>query len=350
MSAVFSALLGAGLSALASRDAVNDQNAFNERIYNEYKSPSAQARQLRAAGLNPAFALSNIAAGAVQTPDQTSPADTAGMQSLPSALPSAFLQDAQTSLTREQSRNQEIRNNFENTRQLLEIQKMSESIQGLKYDNYIKNGSKDMQINIIKQQEQQMYTKTFTDNLLSVGSSWDVATKAAFAKVGQPLEFEKMKYDIAATAANIAYQLKVNKWYDRYSKAEIDSLYDNAAAAIINARSNERNSYINQYLAPAQFNSLKQGAALDYQSSLSTQWSRRKDKSLFPLTKQSIRLGVQMQTSQSGLLNYQLHDMSYGLNPARRWLGVGSWTPNILVSPSDLKTSKPKSVKGFRVK
>ena len=324
MSAVFSALLGAGLSALASRDAVNDQNAFNERIYNEYKSPQAQARQLRAAGLNPAFALSNIAAGAVQTPDQTAPADTAGMQSLPSALPSAFLQDAQTSLTREQSRNQEIRNNFEITRQLLEIQKMSESIQGLKYDNYIKNSSKDMQINIIKQQEQQMYTKTFVDNLLAVGSSWDVASKAAFAKVGQPLEFEKMKYDIASASANIAYQLKVNKWYDKYSKAQIDSLYDNAAAALINAHSNERNSFINQYLAPAQFNSLKQGSALDYQNSLSSQWSRRKDKSLFTLTKQSIKLGVDMQRSQSGLLNYQLHDMDYGLNPARRWLGVGS--------------------------
>ena len=40
-------------------------------------------------------------------------------------------------------------------------------------------------------------------------------------------------------------------------------------------------------------------------------------ENLFPLTKQSLKLGVQMQTSQSGLLNYQLHDMDYGLNPAR---------------------------------
>lgn len=348
MSAVFASLLGAGLSALASRDAVNEQNAFNERMYEKYKTPTAQVRQLRQAGLNPAFALSNIAQGAIQTPEQGSPADTSGMQNLSSSLPTAFLQDAQSSLTREQSRNQEIRNNFEMTRQLLEISKMSEDIKGLKYDNYIKNGSKEMQINIIKQQEQQMYTKTYTDNLLAVGSAWDVATKAAFAKVGQPLEFEKMKYDIAATAANLTYQLKVNKWYDRYSKAQIDSLYDQAAAALVNARSNERNSYINQYLAPAQRNALKQQAGLDYQNSLSNQWSRQKDKNLFSLTKQSLKLGVQMQTSQSGLLNYQLHDMDYGLNPARRWLGIGSWTPNILVSPSDLKSNKPKSIKGFR--
>ncbi|HIE3057284.1 TPA: hypothetical protein ACXLK8_005332 [Klebsiella pneumoniae] len=348
MSAVLASLLGAGLSALSSRDAVNDQNRFNQEMYERYKTPMAQARQLRQAGLNPAFALSNIAQGAIQTPEQSAPADTSGMQSLSSSLPTAFLQDAQSSLTLQQSRNQEIRNNFEMTRQLLEISKMSEDITGLKYDNYIKNGSKDMQINIIKQQEQQMYTKTYTDNLLAVGSAWDVATKAAFAKVGQPLEFEKMKFDIAATSANIAYQLKVNNWYDRYSKAQIDSLYDQAAAAIINARSNERNSYVNQYLAPAQRNSLQQGAGLDYQNALSAQWVRRKDKNLFPLTKQSLKLGVQMQTSQSGLLNYQLHDLDYGLNPARRWLGVGSWTPNILLSPNDIKSNKPKSVKGFR--
>lgn len=348
MSAVFSALLGAGLSALASRDAVNDQNRFNQEMYERYRTPMAQVRQLRAAGLNPAFALSNIAQGAIQTPEQSAPADTSGIQSLSSSLPTATLQDAESSLSRAQSRNQEIRNNFEMTRQLLEISKMSEDTLGLKYDNYIKNGSKDMQINIIKQQEQQMYTKTYTDNLLAVGSSWDVATKAAFAKVGQPLEFEKMRYDIAATSANIAYQLKVNKWYDRYTKANIDSLYDQAAAAIINARSNERNSYINQYLAPSQRTAFNQSAALDYQNALSTEWSRRKDKNLFRLTKQSLKLGVQMQTSQSGLLHYQLHDMDYGLNTARRWLGIGSWTPNILLSPSDIKSNKPKSIKGFR--
>ena len=47
MSAVFSSLLGAGLSALASRDAVNDQNRFNIEMYERYKTPMAQARQLR---------------------------------------------------------------------------------------------------------------------------------------------------------------------------------------------------------------------------------------------------------------------------------------------------------------
>ena len=79
MSAVFSALLGAGLSALASRDAVNDQNRFNQEMYERYKTPMAQARQLRQAGLNPAFALSNIAQGAIQTPEVSAGADCSGV-------------------------------------------------------------------------------------------------------------------------------------------------------------------------------------------------------------------------------------------------------------------------------
>ena len=172
---------------------------------------------------------------------------------------------------------------------------MVQNIKGLKFDNYVKEGSKDLQISILKQQEQQMYTKTYTDNLLAVGSEWDVATKALYAKQGQPLEFQKMRYDIAQTAANIAYQLKVNKWYDKFSKAQIDSLYDNAAAALINAYANQRNSFINQYLAPAQRNLFIQQGGSAYQTGLSTHWNRLKDKALFPLTKQALKLGVQSQ-------------------------------------------------------
>lgn len=295
MSAVLATLIGAGLGLFGAHQATKDQNAYNKMLYDEYKDPVAQARRLRAAGLNPAFALSNIAQGALQTPDQTSPQDTSGLQALSTSLPNAVLQDQQAELARQQAKNQEIRNGFENTKQLLDISQMVQNIKGLKFDNYVKEGSKDLQISILKQQEQQMYTKTYTDNLLAVGSEWDVATKAMYAKQGQPLEFQKMRYDIAQTAANIAYQLKVNKWYDKFSKAQIDSLYDNAAAALINAYANQRNSFTNQYLAPAQRNMFNQQAGSYYQTGLSTQWNRRKDKSLFPLTKQALKLGVQSQ-------------------------------------------------------
>lgn len=322
MSAVLATLIGAGIGAFASHQATKDQNAYNKMLYDEYKDPVAQAQRLRAAGLNPAFALSNIAQGALQTPDQTSPQDTSGLQALSSSLPNAVLQDQQAELAKQQAKNQEIKNGFENYRQLLDISQMVENIKGLKFDNYVKDGSKDIQISILKQQEQQMYTKTYTDNLLAVGSEWDVATKAMFAKQGQPLEFQKMRYDIAQTAANIAYQLKVNKWYDKFSKAQIDSLYDNAASALINAYANQRNSFINQYLAPAQRNMFNQQAGNYYQTGLTTQWNRRKDKALFPLTKQAIKLGVQNQqfdfnfkTSGIGQTYYAVDKFTHSLIP-----------------------------------
>lgn len=290
--AVIGALAGSLLSGIASQNAQDDMQKYNERMYDQYLSPSAQAKNLRGAGINPAFALSQIAAGATQTPQMSAPRDTSGYAALTSSLPSAFLQDEQSRLLREQTENQHIRNSYENIRQMLEVNQMRENIKGLKFDNYVKNGSKDLQISILNQQNQQMYTKTYVDNLLAVGSEWDVATKAMFAKVGQPLEFEKMRTDIAATSAQISYQFKVNKWYDRFSKAQIDSLYSNAAAALIQAHSAERNSYINAYLAPGQNDLNKNQSRNLYEQSLSTSWNRRKDKALFPLVKKSLKLGV----------------------------------------------------------
>ena len=314
MSAVLATLIGAGIGAFASHQATKDQNAYNQMLYDEYKDPTMQAKRLRNAGINPAFALSNIAQGALQTPDQTSPQDTSGLQALSTSLPNAVLQDQQAELAKQQAKNQEIKNGFENYRQLLDISQMVENIKGLKFDNYVKDGSKDIQISILKQQEKQMYTKTYVDNLMAVGSEWDVATKALYAKFGQPLEFQKMRFDIAQTSANIAYQLKVNKWYDKFSKAQINSLYDNAAAALINAYANQRNSFTNQYLAPAQRNLLIQQGGNAYQTRLTTQWNRRKDKALFPLTKQAIKLGVQNQQFDFNFKTSGIGQTYYGID------------------------------------
>ena len=318
--AVLGALAGGLLSTFASQNAQDDMQKYNERMYDQYLSPSAQARNLRGAGINPAFALSQIAAGATQTPQMSSPRDTSGMQALSSSLPTAFLQDEQSRLLREQTENQQIRNSFENVRQMLEVNQMRENVKGLKFDNYIKKNTKDLQVNIIENTNRQMYTKTFVDNLLAVGTSWDVASKAMFAQIGQPLEFEKMRTDIAYTSANLSYQLKVNHWYDRFSKAQIDSLYSNAAAAIIQAHSAERNSFINQYLAPSQRNMYNQSAGASYQQGLSTQWNRQKDKSLFGITKRSLQLGVQSQ-------QYDLKNLMFEYNfktstPGRILVGI----------------------------
>lgn len=318
--AVIGALAGSLLSGIASQNAQDDMQKYNERMYDQYLSPSAQAKNLRGAGINPAFALSQIAAGATQTPQMSSPRDVSGYAALSSSLPSAVLQDEQSRLLREQTANQQIRNSYENVRQMLEVNQMRENVKGLKFDNYVKKNTKDLQVNIIENTNRQMYTKTYVDNLLAVGSSWDVASKAMFAKIGLPLQFEKMRTDIAATAAQLNYQLKVNKWYDRFSKAQIDSLYNNAAAALIQAHSAERNSFINAYLAPGQNDLNKNQSRNLYETSLSTSWNRKKDKSLFGITKKSLRLGVQSQ--QIGV-NNQIFEYNFKTSfPGRIVYGI----------------------------
>lgn len=143
-----------------------------------------------------------------------------------------------------------------------------------------------MQLNILKQTEQQMYTKTYADNLLAQGSSWDLASKSMFARIGQPLDFQKMRLEIAYTAAQIAYQKKVNKWYGKLSQAQYDSLYSNAAAAIIGARASAKNADTNARVGSSQ------AYNLDTDSFVKSQQNFR-DSRLFNVTLKSLRLGVQ---------------------------------------------------------
>lgn len=251
--------IGAGLSFYGSNraqhaasDAIKQQNSFNEYMYNKYKNPVNASKLLLQAGINPAFAYGNIAANMGSTPEQTAPVDTSATRdAIPNAV-NAFAQMQQSNLVRSQVTRQEIDNNFAAAEKAAQLAKMVQETTGLKYDNYLKKSSQDMQLNILKQTEQQMYTKTYSDNLLVQGSAWDLATKQLYARIGQPLEYQKMRLEIAYTAAQIAYQQKVNKWYDKMSKAQMDSLYTNAAAAIVGARASAQNAATNAKVGASQ--------------------------------------------------------------------------------------------------
>lgn len=290
-----SPIVGAGLSLLGSHkaqktsyEAVDRQNSFNEYMYNKYKNPVNASKLLLQAGINPAFAYGNIAGNMGSTPEQTSPADTSATRdAIPNAV-NAFAQMQQSNLVRSQVTRQEIDNNYAAAEKAAQISKMVEETTGFKYDNYLKKSSQDMQLNILKQTEQQMYTKTYADNLLAQGSTWDLASKAMYARIGQPQEFQKMRLEIAYTAAQIAYQEKQNKWYDRMSKAQYDSLYRNAAAAIIGARASAQNAATNAKVGASQ------AFSLDTDSFVKGQQNYR-DSQLFNITQKSLRLGVQEQ-------------------------------------------------------
>lgn len=288
-----SPFIGAGLSLYgsnraqhAANDAIKQQNSFNEYMYNKYKNPVNASKLLLQAGINPAFAYGNIAGNMGSTPEQTAPADTSSTRdAIPNAV-NAFAQMQQSNLVRSQTTRQEIDNNYAAAEKAAQISKMVQETTGLKYDNSLKKSSQDMQLNILKQTEQQMYTKTYADNLLAQGSAWDLATKQMYARIGQPQEFQKMRLEIAYTAAQIAYQQKQNKWFDRLSKAQYDSLYSNAAAAIIGARASAQNAATNAKVGASQ------AYNLDTDSFVKGQQNNR-DSKLFNITKQSLKLGVQ---------------------------------------------------------
>lgn len=317
ISGAVSPIVGAGLSLLGSNkaqktsyEAIDRQNSFNEYMYNKYKNPVNASKLLLQAGINPAFAYGNIAGNMGSTPEQTAPADTsATREAIPNAV-NAFAQMQQSNLVRSQVTRQEIDNNYAAAEKAAQISKMVEETTGFKYDNYLKKSSQDMQLNILKQTEQQMYTKTYADNLLAQGSAWELASKSMFARIGQPLEFQKLRMDIANAAAQIAFQEKQNKWIDRLNRAQYDSLYTNCAAAIIGARASAKNADTNAKVGASQ------AYNLDTDSFVKGQQNSR-DSKLFNITKQSLKLGVERQRID----NY-LHQNGYdqGYSP----YGIGN--------------------------
>ena len=288
-------------------------------MYDKYKNPVNASKLLLQAGINPAFAYGNIAANMGSTPEQTAPADTsATREAIPNAV-NAFAQMQQSNLVRSQTTRQEIDNNYAAAEKAAQISKMVQETTGLKYDNYLKKSSQDMQLNILKQTEQQMYTKTYADNLLAQGSAWELATKQMYARIGQPQEFQKMRLEIAYTAAQIAYQEKQNKWFDRLSKAQYDSLYSNAAAAIIGARASAQNAATNAKVGASQaFN-------LDTDSSVKVQQNSR-DSQLFNVTLKSLKLGVQQQSFETHLKLSTPGKMLQGFGMFGKYT-LGSWSP-----------------------
>lgn len=321
-----SPIVGAGLSLLGSHkaqktsyEAIDRQNSFNEYMYNKYKNPVNASKLLLQAGINPAFAYGNIAGNMGSTPEQTAPADTsATREAIPNAV-NAFAQMQQSNLVRSQVTRQEIDNNYAAAEKAAQISKMVEETTGLKYDNYLKKSSQDMQLNILKQTEQQMYTKTYADNLLAQGSAWDLATKQMYAKIGQPLQFQKDRLEIAYTAAQIAYQQKVNKWYDKMSKAQMDSLYMNAAAAIVGARASAQNAATNAKVGASQ------AANLDKDTFVKGQQNYR-DNNLFKVTLQSLKLGVKQQSFETNLKLSTPGKMLQGFGMFGKYT-FGSWSP-----------------------
>lgn len=355
---------GSDVAAKASLQATRETNAANLKLaqyqndwniaqwnrQNAYNTPLAQRQRYEEAGINPYFALGNINSGSAQSlmsadmANQQSGAEAYNMQaqgaqhlgsSISTGVSNATAQFFNAQYQQEQTKALQIQN-IEN------LLSMTKRVQGLEYDNQAKKMSNELYnanmqslMNITKNQERESYARVAQANLQTVGSQFDIAAKSFTNKFILPAQRDIAQMTIGKMVSEIAYQKAQERWTEK--QTALASKY--AAAAFLSANASWLNAKAYDY-------GTRNHAWNETQSTY-------RDNYIFNSAKKAlvnqIKYGVDILETQKGLLNYHLHDMDFGLNPARRWLGIGSWTPNILLSPHDFRSSpKPKAVKGFR--
>lgn len=129
-------VVGSALSSGLNLFNASKQREFDRRMIeeqNRYNSPAEQVKRLRAAGLNPALAMTN---GMMSTGEQSTSAGgqaaptvdfspiAQGMRDSVELYQQRRYQNAQIRQLNESSNNMAIKNRWENTRQIIELSKM----------------------------------------------------------------------------------------------------------------------------------------------------------------------------------------------------------------------------------
>lgn len=249
-------LLGSKYAADKALEATKETNAANLKLakfqnewniaqwnrQNAYNTPAAQRARYEEAGINPYFALGNIQSGNAQSllsadlANQQSGAEAydmlaKGYQQFGSSVSQAIPQFLNSMYQQEQTKALQI----QNTENLLSL---SQRVQGLKYDNEAKRMANDMYnanmqslMNITKNQERESYARVAQANLQTVGSQYDVATKAFTNKFILPAQRDIAQMTIGKMVSDIAYQKAQEKWTQK--QTALAAKY--AAAAMLSA-------------------------------------------------------------------------------------------------------------------
>lgn len=247
---------GSDAAARASLQATRETNAANLKLaqyqndwnlaqwnrQNAYNSPAAQRQRYEEAGINPYFALGNISSGQAESllstdmAKQQSGADAfnmkaQGSQQLGASIANASSQFFNTQYQQEQTKALQI----QNTENLLS---MNKRVQGLEYDNQAKkmanelyNANMQSLMNITKNQERESYARVAQANLQTVGSQFDVATKAFTNKFILPAQRDIAQMTIGKMTTEIAYQKAQQHWTEK--QTALAAKY--AAAAMLSA-------------------------------------------------------------------------------------------------------------------
>lgn len=231
----------------ANRELAEYQNEWNLAQWNRqnaYNTPAAQRKRYEEAGINPYFALGNMNSGNAESlmsadmANQQSGADAynhlaQGYQQFGNAVSGAANQFFTSMYQQEQTKALQI----QNTENLLS---MSHRVQGLKYDNESKrmanelyNANMQSLMNITKNQERESYARVAQANLQTVGSEYDIASKAFTNKFILPAQRDIAQMTIGKMVAEIAYQKAQERWTEK--QTALASKY--AAAAMLSANS-----------------------------------------------------------------------------------------------------------------
>lgn len=289
---------GSDAAARASLQATRETNAANLKLaqyqndwnlaqwnrQNAYNTPAAQRARYEEAGINPYFALGNMSSGTAESlmsanmANQQSGADAynmkaTGSQQLGASIANASSQFFNTQYQQEQTKALQI----QNTENLLS---MNKRVQGLEYDNQAKkmanelyNANMQSLMNITKNQERESYARVAQANLQTLGTQYDIATKAFTNKFILPAQRDIAQMTIGKMVSEIAYQKAQERWTDK--QTSLAAKY--AAAAMLSANASWLSS------KAAWSNSLTNASSVSSQN-----WYRTQQNS-----RESIRFGIE---------------------------------------------------------
>lgn len=294
----------------ANRELAEYQNEWNLAQWNRqnaYNTPAAQFKRYQDAGINPYFALGNISSGNAESlmsadmANQQSGADAynmraQGFQNLGSSISGAASQFFNSMYQQEQTKALQI----QNTENLLS---MNKRVQGLEYDNQAKkmanelyNANMQSLMNITKNQERESYARVAQANLQTVGSQYDVASKAFTNKFILPAQRDIAQMTINKMVTEIAYQKAQERWTNK--QTALAARY--AAAAMLSANASWLSS------KAAWNTSLSNASSVENQNWYRTQQNSRESTRFGIESKyleRSIKLGVDQLQSQFNFQN-----------------------------------------------
>lgn len=285
----------------------NDWNIAQWNRQNAYNTPVAQRARYEEAGINPYFALGNIQSGNAQSllsadmANQQSGADAynmlaQGYQQFGSSISHALPQFLNAQYQQEQTKALQIKNT-EN------ILSMRHRVQGLKYDNEAKrmanelyNANMQSLMNITKNQERESYARVAQANLNTVGTEYDVASKAFTNKFILPAQRDIAQMTIQKMVSEIAYQKAQERWTEK--QTALAAKY--AAASLLSANASWLSS------KAAWNTSLSNASSVENQNWYRTQQNTRESTRFGIESKyleRSIKLGVDQLQSQFNFQN-----------------------------------------------